>query len=50
MRDPLAVPEALIDARSRSMSERLAQALSWNALAVELRAGMLRATRDDHES
>ena len=40
VRDPLAVPEAVREARSRPMSERLAQALSMNALAFELRAGM----------
>lgn len=50
VRDPLAVPEAVIEARSRPMSERLEQALSWNSVAVELRAGMARATRDDGES
>jgi hypothetical protein len=31
VRDPLAVPEAVLAARQRSMSERLELALSWNA-------------------
>jgi hypothetical protein len=39
-RDPLAVPENVLAARQRSMSERLELALSWNALAAELRAGL----------
>jgi hypothetical protein len=40
VRDPLAVPEALIDARRRPMSERLELALNWNTVASELRAGL----------
>jgi hypothetical protein len=40
VRDPLAVPEAVIDARQRSMSERLELALNWDKLAAELRAGL----------
>jgi hypothetical protein len=46
VRDPLAVPEAVRESRSRPMSERLAQALSIDAVAVELRAGMRKATGD----
>lgn len=46
LRDPLAVPEAVREARRRPMSERLAQALSINAVAVELQAGMVKAIRD----
>lgn len=46
MRDPLAVPEAVVEARSRPMSERLEQALSWNSVAFELRAGMAEASDD----
>jgi hypothetical protein len=44
VRDPLAVPEAVLAARRRPMSERLELALSWNAMAAELRAGMARLT------
>jgi hypothetical protein len=44
VRDPLAVPETVLAARRRPMSERLELALSWNALAAELRAGLLAAT------
>jgi hypothetical protein len=40
VRDPLAVPEAIVDARRRPMSERLELALSWNTVAAELRAGL----------
>jgi hypothetical protein len=40
IRDPLAVPEAVIDARRRPMSERLELALNWNTVASELRAGL----------
>jgi hypothetical protein len=40
VRDPLAVPEAVVDARRRSMSERLELALNWNTVASELRAGL----------
>lgn len=50
VRDPLAVPEAVIEARSHPMSERLEQALSWNSVAAELRAGMARATGGDDET
>jgi hypothetical protein len=49
-RDPLAVPEAVLDARRRPMSERLELALNWNTVASELRAGLAavkrRATAD----
>jgi hypothetical protein len=45
VRDPLAVPEAVIDARRRPMSERLELALNWNTVASELRAGLAAAKR-----
>jgi hypothetical protein len=45
VRDPLADTAAVIAARSRSMSERLELALSWNSVAAELRAGLAAATR-----
>lgn len=44
VRDPLADVGAVLAARRRPMSERLELALSWNALAAELRAGLLTAT------
>jgi hypothetical protein len=44
VRDPLAVPEAVLAARRRPMSERRELALSWNAGAAELRAGVAVAT------
>lgn len=40
VRDPLAMPKSVLAARSRPMSERLELALSWNAVAAELRAGL----------
>lgn len=40
VRDPLVVPEAVVDARRRPMAERLALALNWNTVASELRAGL----------
>lgn len=40
VRDPLAMPQSVLAARSRPMSERLELALSWNAVAAELRAGL----------
>jgi hypothetical protein len=40
VRDPLAVPEPIMDARRRPMSERLELALNWNTVASELRAGL----------
>lgn len=40
IRHPLAVPETVLAARRRPMSERLELALSWNAVAAELRAGL----------
>ncbi|HST38088.1 MAG TPA: hypothetical protein VLK58_01200 [Conexibacter sp.] len=43
VRDPLANPAAIIAARERSMAERLELAISWNKVASELRAGMVRA-------
>jgi hypothetical protein len=50
VRDPLAVPEAVFAARLRPMSERLELALSWNAVAAELRAGLSAAVRDKNSS
>jgi hypothetical protein len=44
IRDPLAVSDAVLAARQRPMSERLELALSWNAVAAELRAGLLAAS------
>jgi hypothetical protein len=50
VRDPLAAPATMLAARRRSMSERLELALSWNAVAAELRAGLKAATNQatDH--
>jgi hypothetical protein len=48
VRDPLAVPEAVIAARLRPMSERLELAVSWNAVAAELRAGLAAAVQDEN--
>jgi hypothetical protein len=45
VRDPLANPGAILAARERSMAERLELAISWNKVASELRAGMIRASR-----
>jgi len=50
VRDPLAVPATVLAARQRPMSERLELALSWNAVAAELRAGLLAATRHNNPS
>lgn len=47
VRDPMANRPAVLDARERPMSERLALALSWNAVAAELRAGMASVKADD---
>lgn len=44
VRDPLTVSEAVLDARRRPMSERLALALSWNEVASELRTGLAKVT------
>jgi hypothetical protein len=44
VRAPLADGATVIAARSRSMSERLELALSWNAVAAELRAGLATVT------
>jgi hypothetical protein len=44
VRDPHAAPGAVAEARSRSMSERLELALSWNALAADLRVGLAEVT------
>jgi hypothetical protein len=43
-RELLGNPGALAAARERTMSERLELALSWNAVAAELRAGLVMAT------
>lgn len=40
VRDPRADVAMVIAARRRPMSERLELALSWNAVAAELRAGL----------
>jgi len=45
VRDPLVPLETVLAARRRPMSERLELALSWNAVAAELRAGLLAVTR-----
>jgi hypothetical protein len=45
VRDPLANPGAILAARRRSMAERLELAISWNKVASELRAGMIRASQ-----
>lgn len=45
VRDPLAVPENVLAARLRPMPERLELALSWNAVAAELRAGLTAIAR-----
>lgn len=44
VRDPLAVTDTVLAARQRPMSERLELALSWNAVAAELRAGLAAVT------
>lgn len=43
VRDPLADWPAVLEARRRPMSERLALALSWDKLASELRVGLAAA-------
>ncbi len=40
VRDPQASMDLVRAARQRPMSERLELALSWNAVAAELRAGL----------
>jgi hypothetical protein len=47
VRDPLSSNGAVLAARRRPMSERLELALSWNAVAAELRAGLLAARNTD---
>lgn len=44
VRDPHTSTAAVLAARRRPMSERLELALSWNALAAELRAGLATVT------
>jgi hypothetical protein len=43
-REFLGNPGAVAAARQRTMSERLELALSWNAIAAELRAGLTAVT------
>ena len=43
VRNSLGTPEAIRAARGGSMSERLELALSWNAVAAELRAELAAA-------
>lgn len=50
IRDPLATPATVLAARQRPMSERLELALSWNAVAAGLRAGLDAATRHNNPS
>jgi len=50
VRDPLAVAEAVLAARRRPMSQRLELALSWNAVAAELRVGLAAATKHANPS
>jgi RNA polymerase sigma factor (sigma-70 family) len=50
VRDPLALADRVLAARRRPMSERLELALSWNAVAAELRAGLIAATRHTNPS
>jgi hypothetical protein len=40
VRDSHAITDAVLAARLRPMSERLELALSWNAVAAELRVGL----------
>jgi hypothetical protein len=49
VRDPLANPGAIIADRERSMAERLELAISWNKVASELRAGMIRLSEQAAE-
>lgn len=49
VRDPLADWPAVLEARRRPMSERLALALSWNKLASELRAGLAAAIERERQ-
>jgi len=49
VRDPLANWPAVLAARRRPMSERLALALSWNKLASELRAGLAAAIERERQ-
>jgi len=49
VRNPLTAPEATLAARRRSMSERLELALSWNAVAAELRVGLADVTGHIHD-
>jgi hypothetical protein len=50
VRDPLAAAETLRAARERPMAERLELALSWNAVAAELRAGLAAGSRHTNPS
>ena len=48
-RDSHGVTPAVLYARTRPMSERLELALSWNAVAAELRVGMAAALEQAHQ-
>jgi hypothetical protein len=50
VRDPLSAFPMVLAARRRPMSERLELALSWNALAAELRAGLAAGASPTHPS
>jgi hypothetical protein len=50
VRDPLADTDAVLACRQRPMSERLELALSWNAVAAELRVGLAAATKRTNPS
>lgn len=50
VRDPAASIAAVLAARRRPMAERLELALSWNAVAAELRAGVAAATRRERHT
>jgi hypothetical protein len=50
VRDPLADWPAVLDARRRPMSERLALALNWNKLASELRVGLAAAIERERQA
>jgi len=47
VRDPLVPVEMVLAARRRPMSERLELALSWNAVAAELRVGLFAVMHTD---
>jgi hypothetical protein len=49
-RESLGNPGAVAAARERTMSERLELALSWNAVAAELRAGLAKVIESESTS